>query len=316
MEGVMLMGKMVEQLFIDESKMDIIHDLPRNIGYTISIANSKGGVGKTTNTNMIAYSLALMGIKVLVIDADKQGNATKTMLLTKGVIEGPDTDITVKKTFMDGIRENNLTDAVIPIMDNLDLVPGSQETGDFARYLYTELSDEVERDYQLFKSIDELKYNYDVVLIDSPPNNTEILRNISLVSDYIIIAYEPAESSLAGAEVFMEDLDALREIPGYTVEVDILGVLPTMVNKTSTTDSYNMNYIKNESDRYTSDDIFNNTIYLMERVKRYDMMGIRSIDGYSDWDNWDKVTQTVYQNVAVEVIERLIIKELKKIQGE
>lgn len=310
------MENVVKGLFIDNKKLEIVKDLPKNIGYTISIANSKGGVGKTTNTIMLAHSLALMGIKVLVIDADKQGNATKSLLLTKQVINGPETDISIKQTFMEGLRKKDLSGSVTPIMDNLDLVPGSQDTGSLARYLYTELEQEVERDYLLFSSLGELKYEYDIVLIDNPPNNTELFRNISLVSDYIIVSYEPAESSLTGAESFVDDLEELKATPGYTIKLDILGVLPSMVDKSSTTGDYSLNYIKQESGKFIEDDIFDNTIYLMERVRRYDIMGIRNVDSYSDWDNWDKVTQTVYQEVAIEMIERLIIKELDKLEGD
>lgn len=143
-----------------------------------------------------------------------------------------------------------------------------------------------------------------------------MITNISLVSDYIVVAYQPAESSLTGAEAFIDNLNRLKETPGYTVKVEILGILPTMVDKKSSTASFNMNYIKVGDGRYSEDDVFRNNIYLMERVRRYDMMGIRNMDSYSDWDNWDKVTQEIYQNVAIELIERLIIKELKKLEGD
>ncbi|MGM0334010.1 hypothetical protein IGJ04_002960 [Enterococcus sp. AZ050] len=82
---------------------------------TITVANSKGGVGKTTIIRYLSYVLSRLGFKVLVVDADPQANTTKTMLLTKNYYSEDEIFI-VEKTMMAGIVEKDLSKLVIPII--------------------------------------------------------------------------------------------------------------------------------------------------------------------------------------------------------
>lgn len=290
-------GKSMKKIEVDTS---VINEFPRKQGYVISVANSKGGVGKTTISNMLAYNYAKLGLKTLIIDADKQGNATKTMLLTKEYHMGPDADVTIKKTLMQGLQDGNLKDTIIPIMDNLDLIPSGKDTSDFSKHLYLNIDDDIDREYFLQDAVRNVQFFYDVVIIDSPPNNAEIVRNVALASDYIIIAYHPAESSTTGAEDFQLDISELKENPEYDVKLEILGVLLSMVEKRSRTESYYAHYIAHESPYFKEEDIFKNPLYLMQRVKEFDINGIK------EEDLWDKDTVNKFQVVAVEALERLV----------
>lgn len=288
------------------TQKEVIADLPRRQGYVISIANSKGGVGKTTISNLVAYNLARLGIKTLVVDADKQGNATKTMLLTKRNVEGSDELKVIDKSLMQGLIDNNLEDAIVPIMPNLDLIPSGKDTKDFSRHLYLNISNDIDRDYFVHDSIRKVQFNYDIVIIDSPPNNEEVVRNISLASDYILVALQPSESSLTGAEDFYRDIAALKANELYNVKLDILGVLPSLVKRGSRIDNYILNFINHESEEFSEKDVFNNQLYFMERVKQFDVNGI------TDNDSWDEYVHDKYLDLTIEVLERLLMKEEEK----
>ncbi len=90
----------------------------RKQAITLTVGNFKGGVGKTTNSILIAYTLAQKGIKTLVIDLDPQANATKTLTLTK-LNQDEDGILTFEKTLMRGIADNKIDDLPIKIIDNL-----------------------------------------------------------------------------------------------------------------------------------------------------------------------------------------------------
>lgn len=289
-------------------KIDLtaLDDFKRGQGYVISIANSKGGVGKTTISNMLAYNYAKLGLKTLIIDADKQGNSTKTMFVTKQYHSGEDTEIEMNKTFMQGLIDNDLQGSVVPIMENLDLIPSGKDTENFARHIYLNIDNDIDRDFFLQDAIRNVQFFYDVVIIDSPPNNADLVKNISLASDYIIVAYQPAESSTTGAEDFKQEIDELRQSEFYEAQLNILGVLPSMVKRDSRTDNYYVHYIKHESPYFSEEDVFKNIIYLKERLKAFDITGIK------EEDFWDTDSVELFEAVAIEALERMVEIELNE----
>lgn len=297
------------KLKLTKDQQNVVDSFPRGEGYVLTVANSKGGVGKTTISNLLAYHLSEMGLKVLIIDADRQANATKTMLLTKAVINDETPNLIVKKSFMAGLKDQNLEDAIVPIKENLDLIPSAKDTKDFPRHLYLNINNQIDRDYFLHDSIRKVQFYYDVVIIDSPPNNEEIIRNVSVASDYILVAYEPAEHSTSGAEDFKDDILTLQEDPLYSVKLELLGVIPSKVKRGSRTDDYMMHYMENKSRNYSKDDLYNSVIYLMERVKQFDITGI------TNDDTWDEYVHEKYQEVALETIERILAKRGEMLNG-
>ncbi|PFR25764.1 ParA family protein, partial [Bacillus cereus] len=89
---------------------------------TITVGNYKGGVGKTTNAVLNSYEFAKKGKRTLLVDLDPQSNATKSLMLTKSILN-PDEIVTVEKTLMKGIQEGNLDGLEVEITDNLYLIP-------------------------------------------------------------------------------------------------------------------------------------------------------------------------------------------------
>lgn len=306
--------KMTEQLKYDKSILD---SLPRGQGYTISVANSKGGVAKTTLSVMFAYLLAKRGLKTLLIDADKQGNATKTMFLTGANYSEDNTMPYMEKSFMEALIDGDLKDATVPIIENLDLIASAKDTEEYAEYVHTNLASQIDKDYFILDSIEGIRMDYDIIIIDCPPNHKEISRAASIASDYILVAFELTGRSLDGAEDFKKDLRDLKNTEGYELYMDILGVLPTMYKKRSKSENFILDYFNEDEfhpgtdirKEYQKKDLFNTPLTEMERVKSYDISGIPNEEL---WDMWDKNTTDEFSDILYELIYRLIQKEIEK----
>ena len=100
----------------------------------ISFCNQKGGVGKTSTTGLVAYNLAKLGYKTLVIDLDPQANMTSLMLKTKS--QNDDEIEVIDNTLMNAIKKKeNLQNTVIEVTDNLYLIPNAVDFSLYGRYL-------------------------------------------------------------------------------------------------------------------------------------------------------------------------------------
>ncbi len=160
----------------------------------ITIANHKGGVGKTTSTATLGAALALMGSRVLLIDLDAQQNLSFT--LTQN--EDPD----------QSVYDTLVNDAPLPIVGvgkNLDLVPASL---DLAR-AEIDMATKIAREGILKVALEEIKDNYDYILIDCPPSLGIVTTNALVASDQLYIPLTAEALPLKG--LTMLD-DVVREI--------------------------------------------------------------------------------------------------------
>lgn len=265
----------------------------RKTAITITIGNQKGGVGKTTNATLIGYSLAKLGLSVLVADLDPQSNATKSLMLTKST-NNPDSVATINKTIMRGVQDNNLTDLPIEIVPNLYLLPSFIDFEDFAKHLYKNTNTEREEDFFLAPLFEPLKAEFDVILIDVPPLTPEVTKNAVTMSDYVLISLQTQERSLTGAENYIETLSNLKA--KYNLGIDVIGILQVLHQNRGTVDQFIMN---NAKDEFGEETIFKMVVPQMERIKRFDISGIR------DKDQFDKKVLKLYRSVTDEFLERL-----------
>ncbi|UQS85803.1 ParA family protein (plasmid) [Apilactobacillus apisilvae] len=264
----------------------------RNKALTITVGNQKGGVGKTSNATLIGYMLAKKGVKTLVADLDPQSNATKALMLTKS--NNTEHVSTIDKTLMAGVQEGSLSNLPVNIVNNLDLLPSFIDFKDFAKFVYRNTQTDSEVDHYLEPLFEPLKENYDIILIDVPPMNPEVTNNSVVMSDYVLISLQTQERSLTGAEDYLNELANLKD--EYSLNVDVLGILEVLMRKKGSVDNF---IIKNAKEEFGQDNIFENVIPQMERIKRFDVNGISEVDFY------DKKVIGVYNQVTDEFLNRI-----------
>ena len=129
------------------------------MGRTIAIANQKGGVGKSTTAINLSSCLGEMGQKVLTIDMDPQGNTTSGMGVEKNEVEN-----TIYELLL---GESKLEDCIIPLnFDNLSLIPSNVNLAGAE----IELIGVEDKEFILKNAIDQVRDQYDFIIIDCPPS--------------------------------------------------------------------------------------------------------------------------------------------------
>ena len=181
----------------------------------IAVANQKGGVGKTTTAVNVAASLAAAERRVLIVDADPQGNTSS------GV--GVDRDSVVRSIYELFTGSAGITDVLTKTqMPNLTLCPSTVDL--FGAEV--ELVGRPAREWILKKAIDSIKDNYDYVIIDCPPALGLLTVNALTAADSVLVPVQCEYYALEGLSQLMRTLDLVRNSlnPGLEIE----GILLTM----------------------------------------------------------------------------------------
>lgn len=262
----------------------------------LSFLNFKGGVGKTSTTALVSYNMAKLGHKVLVIDLDPQANITSLFLKTLNT--GGGDVVTITKSLMSAINEDlKLTDIAIKINDNLDLIPNAVDFSFYNRYLDSKLDSEAQRIAFLKSKIDAFKDDYDYIFLDVPPTISLPNDTAFYACDQIIVVLQTQERSLSGAEVLLEYLQTTI-IDEFGSKMDVMGILPVLTKRKAAVDA---EILKAATEEFGQENIFENKITTMERIKRMDLTGISD----NPSDAWDKKVHEAFAGVANEIIERL-----------
>lgn len=184
------------------------------MGKIISVANQKGGVGKTTTTVNLANILAEKGKKVLLIDADPQGNATSGLGVNKEV-EFSTYDLLVNETeaikTMQTTRNKNLL--VCPA--NISLA-GAE----------VELVSMMSREQRLKDKLEIVKNEFDYILVDCPPSLGLITLNSFTASDSVLIPVQCEYFALEGLGQLLNTVNLVKK--HLNKELEIEGALLTM----------------------------------------------------------------------------------------
>lgn len=247
---------------------------------TITIANSKGGVGKTTITRYLPYALAERGYRTLVIDADPQSNLTKTMGITKQ-LNAPDEIFTIDKSMMAAVQDGSLGEAVLNVMPKLDEIPSAIDFKSFPTYLSKlyGVADETDSNYfevenrkirVLRDLIAPLKPDYAFIFIDTPPTDSQYVRNATMASDYVVIAFQTQSDSLDGAIQFInEELSDL--VNNFGADTDVLGILPNQVSSGGAIDQV---VISDAIEKFGRQNMFEHIIPFAKRIQSAPRSGI------------------------------------------
>ena len=184
------------------------------MGKIISVANQKGGVGKTTTTVNLGTLLAKKGKKVLLIDADPQGNATSGLGVEKEV-EFSTYDILVNDTEM----EETIQDTIIK---NLKICPSNMNLAGAEVELVSMMS----REQRLKEKLEEIRGKFDYILIDCPPSLGLITLNAFTSSDSVLIPVQCEYFALEGLGQLLNTINLVKKHLNKNIYIE--GALLTM----------------------------------------------------------------------------------------
>jgi len=177
----------------------------------ISIANQKGGCGKTTTAINLAAALSQNKKKVLLFDLDPQAHASLGL-----DIESQDSIYNVISTLTP--RKLKIENIIKRVEENFDIVPSNILVGT----LEQELSDEIGHELKLVGVIDSIKDQYDYVLIDCPPSLGILTVNAIRVSSELIVPVETSRFSLQGVDHLLDIVNLIRDRLNHFVTCRIL----------------------------------------------------------------------------------------------
>jgi len=176
----------------------------------ISVANQKGGCGKTTTTINLASALAQNGKKVLLLDLDPQAHASLGLNVnSQNSIYNVISKLAPRKLPLEQI--------IVRIKDQFDLVPSNVLSGT----LEQELANEIGRELKLSSVLTDLK-KYDYVLIDCPPNLGFLTINALRASQEVIIPVEASRFSIQGVDHIINIIDLVKDRLNHPLEYRVL----------------------------------------------------------------------------------------------
>lgn len=244
-------------------------------GRVVVLTNMKGGVGKTTDTDLLAITASkpsLFNQKVLLIDVDLQANTTSNVKRTFNQRHFP-------QSFVKAVQSGTLKNAIFPLTKNLDFIAGSIAEHELTDTIIDNSKSKRDRYLYLVKMVDEIKYDYDYIFFDVAPSTDTVVDAIIMVSDYIIAVQEVRKMAMEGTSNFIgKYLQPMLDNFPEEAHFQVAGVLPALLT------SHKKRQIENYRETvevYGRDNVFRTIIKNHDRLENFGEDGV-SLEDYND----------------------------------
>ncbi|HLR61207.1 MAG TPA: AAA family ATPase [Lentibacillus sp.] len=187
------------------------------MGKIMAIANQKGGVGKTTSAVNLSAGLAQLKNRVLVVDIDPQGNATSGLGISKA-----DMDQCIYNVLVEDLPAEEV--CVPTQVENLDIIPATIQLSGAE----IELVSTISREIRLKKALEDLKEQYDYIIIDCPPSLGLLTINALTSADTVLIPVQCEYYALEGLSQLLNTIRLVQKHLNKTLMIE--GVLLTMLD--------------------------------------------------------------------------------------
>lgn len=250
----------------------------------ISLANQKGGVGKTTSAINLAGALAELGHSVLAIDMDPQQNLTVGLGVSPASIERSMANVLAEE-------ETELRRVVVPSSTpGIDLAPADIDLAATEANLISRMG----RDFILRDAVQGwARESYDWIVIDCPPNLGMLTVNSLVASDGVVVPVQPQYFALKGLRQIEKGVVQIRQ--RLNPDLRILGILATFYDGRTNLSQQMMDELRDDPERY----IFATRIRQAVKLGEAALVG-RPVTAYAPTSE----AARAYRELAQEVIER------------
>ena len=254
----------------------------------IAIENQKGGTGKSTTALNLGVGLVQSGKRVLLVDEDPQGSLS----ISLGVTKPDELDVTLATVMTEIMEDEPFPDdyGLIHCEEGADLMPSNIELSGVESALFNTMS----REYVLKTYLDQVRVNYDYILIDCSPSLGILPINALVAADSIIVPSQPRILSTKGLDLLLHTYKRVQR--GINPNLKIDGVLFTMVDARTVNDRFVIESIRNSLG--TRLNVFDTVIPSSVKVSSANLQ-CQSIFAF---DSGCKVADA-YRNLTKEVLE-------------
>lgn len=185
------------------------------MGRIIAVANQKGGVGKTTTATNLSACLAEKGKKVLAIDMDPQGNMSSALGIDKNNVENTIYELILEECSLEECMAEEM-------IENLSVIPSNMNLAGAE----IELIGLDNKEFILKKYVDEVKENYDFIIIDCPPSLNTLTVNAMTTADTVLVPIQCEYFALEGLSQLIHTINLVQDRLNPNLEIE--GVVFTM----------------------------------------------------------------------------------------